>query len=78
MGQFQPNLAQRGIQVCSKEGPRPCPKGDKELRNSENTLTEFKIFSFKQTYYKASSSEGIQVCSDEGPCPFPRGVNNEI
>ena len=32
LGQFQPNLAQctwvKGIQVCSKEGPRPIPRGD--------------------------------------------------
>ena len=27
-GQFQPNLAQRGIQVFSNKGPRPSQRGD--------------------------------------------------
>ena len=55
------------------------------LGNSENTMTNFKLF-FSRTSWAASTKlstnhlwvKGIQVCSNERPLFFPRGYNWEI
>ena len=73
----------KGTQVYSNEGPHPLFKG-RLLRNSENTLTNLKIFSRTTCPISAKLDtkhpwvKGSQVCSNEGPCPFPRRANNEI
>jgi hypothetical protein len=74
----------KGIQVCSKEGDNPSPRGD----NSERVkYTEFflKIFFFRTN--KPNSIKlginypwvkGIQVCSNKGQGPLQRLDNKKM
>ena len=74
-----------GIQVCSKEGPRPFPIGyNYEIANIH--WQNFKKNVFLQNHLAISTKlitkhpglMGIQFCSNGGPCPFTRGGNYKI
>ena len=69
MSQFQPILAQsilgwRGFKICSNEGPRPFPRGDKyeslklHLRNFKNLLLQNQWANFNQSRHKSFLDEG--------------------
>ena len=73
-----------GIQVCSKEGPCPFPRGN-NYKIAKIHRQNLKIFFSRTTRpisFKLETKHvwvmGVQVCSNEGPCPFPRGDNYEI
>ena len=73
----------KGIQVCSKEGDSPSPRGD----NSERVKIHWKflkIFFFRTNRpnsIKLGTNypwvKGIQVCSNKGPVPIQRGDNHK-
>jgi hypothetical protein len=72
----------KGIQVCSKEGDSPSPRGD----NSERVkihLKCFKIFfrTSRPNSIKLGTNypwvKGIQVSSNKGPYPLQRGDNHK-
>ena len=73
-----------GIHVCSIEGPRTFPRGDKKEIGKIHWQTLKIVFSriigpiLTKLSTKHSWVIGIQVCSYEGPRPFPRGDNKEI
>ena len=72
----------KGIQISSKKGPRPFPRGD-NYEIAKIHLWNLKIF--YRTTGPISTKLGtmhpwvkeIQVYSNEEPCPFPRGDNYE-
>ena len=73
----------KGIQVCSKEGDSPSPRGD----NSKRVKIHWKflkIFFFRTNgpnSIKLGTNypwvKGIQVCSNKGPGPLQRGDNHK-
>ena len=73
-----------GIQVCSKDEPRPFTREDnKEIAKIH--WPTLKIFFLRTTEpistklgTKIPWLMGIQVCSNDGPRPFPRGDNKKI
>jgi hypothetical protein len=67
----------KGIQLCSKEGHSPSPKGDKNDQKIENIFSRTKrpkLIKFG-TYYPWV--KGIQVCSIKGRGPLHRGDNHK-
>jgi hypothetical protein len=66
----------KGIQICSKEGDSPSPRGDRS--ESENALKILKNLllhnqqpKINRTWYKLSLGErGIQVCSNKWAGPL--------
>jgi hypothetical protein len=73
----------KGIQICSKEGDNPSPKGD----NSEKVKIHWK---FSKIFFSRTSRlksiklntkypwvKGIQVCSNKGPGSLQRGDNHK-
>ena len=72
----------KGIQICSNEGHAHFQ--ELQLRNEENTLTNFKIISLKNMWAISTKLcktyplvKGIQMCSNQRPCLFPKGDNCE-
>ena len=73
----------KGIQICSKEGVYPSPRGD----NSERVKIHWK---FLQIFFSRTSRpksiklstnnpyvNEIQVCTNKGPGPLQRGDNHK-
>ena len=81
--QFQPNLAQKGNQVCSNEGSCLFTRGD-NYEIVKIHWQNLKFFlknhwaNFNQTWHKTSLGDWTQVYSNEGPSLFWRGDNYEI
>jgi hypothetical protein len=71
-----------GGQVCSNEGERSSPRGNK-WQKSKNTLNFLKnilqkhLAKFNQTWYKLSLGKENSICSSKGPDPFQRGDNHK-
>jgi hypothetical protein len=73
----------KGIQVCSKEGDSPSPRGDNSRRVKIHWQF-LKIFLFRTSRpnsIKLGTNypwvKGIQVCSNKGPGPLQRGDNRK-
>jgi hypothetical protein len=72
----------KGIQVCSKKGDRPSPRGD----NSKRVKIHWNVF---KIFFRTSRSnsiklgtiypwmKGIQVCSNKGSGPLQRWDNHK-
>jgi hypothetical protein len=75
----------KGIQVCSKEGDNPFPRGDNSERVKYTEIFFKKIF-FSRTSRPKSTKHGtnyplvkrIQVSSNKGPDPLQRGIFTEM
>jgi hypothetical protein len=68
----------KGIQVCSKEGDSPCPRGDNG--ESENFLKIFSSTSRPKSIKFCTNYpwvKGIQVYVNKGPGPLQRGDNHK-
>jgi hypothetical protein len=73
----------KGIQVCSKEGDSPSPRGDncKRVKMHRKFLKIFFFRTSRSNSIKLGTKypwvKGIQVCSNKGPVPLLRGDNHK-